>query len=228
METYKAKVLKKEYLEDKAVELTIKVEKSFEFIPGQYIIIKDKISNQLVSRAYSIASSPTLLKHANMLRLCIKKKEGGLYSTFVYDEMKEGHLFEIIGPFGNFTIDKAPTKKYYFIAAGSGIAPFVSMISYLLEKKDYEKITLIYGNKYESDIIYHSKWKELAKASEKFVYIPVLSREQKPGYFYGHVQDVLKNIDKEGSYFVCGMPKMVEEVKNIVSKKNAFVIGEGY
>lgn len=229
METIKAKVMKKEYIEDRAVELTLKLEKSFNFTPGQYIIIKDNVDGQQVSRAYSIASSPSLLKKQNILILCIKKKDGGLYSSFVYDELKDNHEFEIMGPFGEFTIDKAPTRKYYFIAAGSGIVPFVSMISYLLETKGYKSITLIYGNKYESDIIYHNRWKELAKVSDNFIYVPVLSREQKSGYYYGHVQDVLpKYIDEEGSYFVCGMPTMVEEVKSMISKKGLFVIGEGY
>jgi len=224
-----AKVIRKTYIEDEAVELLLALEDIFSFDPGQFVMIEDEVKGSKVRRAYSIASPPSLLKVNKQMKLCIKKKPGGLYSTFVYDEMEEGHYLKIQGPFGEFKLSKAPTKRYYFIAVGSGIAPFRSMIFHLLETKEFEKIVLIYGNKYEKDILYNEEWKKLSKKISSFEYVPVLSRESKPSYLTGHVQDHLPHyLDENGSYFICGMPKMVEEVKSFLENKVAFVIGEGY
>ena len=224
MESFEAEVVDKKIIAKDYVELLLDLKKPFDFVPGQYVILMDNIEGQIVSRAYSIASPPTLALKENIIRLLIKKKENGFYSVFVYDKMQKGRKIKVMGPAGNMLLSNASTKNYYFIASGSGIAPFISMIYHLIEIKDYNKIVLIYGEKSKEYLPYEEEFRSLP-----ITYVPVLSREEREGYFHGHVQDILPNyIDGEGSYFICGMPKMVEEVESILKGKVSYITHESY
>ena len=224
METFEAEVIDKKIVAKDYVELLLHLKKPLDFVPGQYVVLIDNIDGQVVSRAYSLASPPSLALKEHLIKLLIKKKEKGFYSVFVYDKMEKGRVIKVMGPAGNMLLSNAPTKNYYFIASGSGIAPFISMVYHLVENKNYNKIVLIHGEKRKEYLPYEEELRSLP-----ITYLPVLSREEREGYFYGHVQDVLPNyIDKEGSYFICGMPKMVEEVESMLKGKVSYLVHESY
>ena len=86
----------------------------------------------------------------------------------------------------------------------------------LIKKKDPAEITLIFGVRTKTDLLYHNEWIQLVS---KINYIPLLSRETWDGE-QGHVQDILNKIDlQDADFYICGLPKMVTETKNLLLEK---------
>src|SRR2546422_10803518 len=101
----------------------------FAFVPGQWLSLKaNKSSGEEITRAYSIASPPGA---DNRFALCLNRVQDGFMSNFLCD-MREGVEIPCQGPFGDFIL-RPPLRDTIFIATGTGIAPFRSMLHWLLE-----------------------------------------------------------------------------------------------
>src|SRR2546422_6736717 len=101
----------------------------FGFVAGQWLSLKaNKPDGEEISRAYSIASPPG---DDNRFALCLNRVQEGFMSNFLCD-MKEGDEIHCQGPFGDFIL-RPPLRDTVFIATGTGIAPFRSMLHWLLE-----------------------------------------------------------------------------------------------
>ena len=103
----------------------IKLPKSrFSFEAGQHITLSIKGDYQ--SREYSIYSG----ENDSHLEVLVKEVEGGYFSPKL-KALKKGDIVEIHGPFGKFGIEKKLRDKHQhvFIASGTGVAPFHSMIN---------------------------------------------------------------------------------------------------
>ena len=59
------------------------------------------------------------------LSVAVKKIPGGLFSSYVNDELKVGDVLEVMPPSGGFTLPHAAenTNNYVFYAAGSALPP---------------------------------------------------------------------------------------------------------
>jgi CDP-4-dehydro-6-deoxyglucose reductase len=74
-------------------------------------------------RAYSIASGP----ETHPIELCVKLVEGGPGTNYLY-KLREGDTFKGFAPYGDFLYRTHSAKNACFIATGTGIAPFRSMV----------------------------------------------------------------------------------------------------
>ncbi|MGH9528309.1 MAG: ferredoxin--NADP reductase, partial [Terriglobales bacterium] len=100
----------------------------FGFVAGQWMSFKHtKSDGEEITRAYSIASPPG---DSNQLSLCLNRVQDGFMSNFLCD-MREGNDLQCQGPFGDFIL-RPPLRDTVFIATGTGIAPFRSMLHWLL------------------------------------------------------------------------------------------------
>ena len=171
---------------------------------------KDKIRK----KAYSIASAPY---ESEYLDLCIKLVEGGLATNWFWS-LKEGDTVSLGGPYGNFILPSDITHDLIFVATGTGLAPFRSMLRQLYhERPDFERdIWLIFGVRYEDQILYHEDWLDLAKSRRTFHYIPTISRPNKWKGKVGYVQERFAEIIKDPSnkqLYACGLIPMIEAVE---------------
>ena len=100
----------------------------FGFVAGQWLSLKQaRPDGEELTRAYSIASPPA---DDNHFALCLNRVQDGFMSNFLC-EMKEGDEISCQGPFGDFIL-RPPLRDTIFIATGTGIAPFRSMLHWLL------------------------------------------------------------------------------------------------
>ena len=99
----------------------------FAFMQGQSLTMRTTINGEEVRRTYSICSSPL----DNEWRVAIKKVEGGLFSSFANEQLKQGDTIEVMPPVGKFYTELTPSnkKEYLAFAAGSGITPVLSLIT---------------------------------------------------------------------------------------------------
>jgi ferredoxin-NADP reductase len=190
----------------------------FGFVPGQWLSLKaNKPDGEEITRAYSIASPPD----GNRFALCLNRVQDGFMSNFLCD-MKEGAEIACQGPFGDFIL-RPPLRDTLFIATGTGIAPFRSMLEWLLadpSRHEGRQLWLLFGSRYESSIYYHDEFLRLAQAHANFHYFPTLSRGGPEwgglrGYVQEHVPGVVQGRTDLHAY-ICGLDKMIKANRELL------------
>ncbi len=133
-------------------EIPSQLKELFQHKPGQYLTLKTSINGKEVRRAYSICTSPEVSSPG----VTIKKVSKGIMSTYLNDTAKQGDNIEVMSPEGHFFIltDHLKSRDHYFITAGSGITPVMSMIQAILEHEPKSTCYLLYGNRNEDTIIF--------------------------------------------------------------------------
>lgn len=207
-----------------AFDIPEDIKDNFQFIQGQNIAIKTNLDEH--RRSYSICSSP--LEHE--FRIAIKRVPNGVFSTYATTQLKVGDRLEILPPTGSFYTDINPfnKKQYVFFAAGSGITPVISNIKTILNTEKGSEITLVYGNKNTSSIIFKEELEALKdKHLTRFRIHYILSRERTESDFnFGRInaakcEELSKVIDlkKTDEFFICGPEQMIFEVRDFLSGK---------
>ena len=74
------------------------------FSAGQYLSVTLKIGNMILTRPYSLASSPRESLEG-IYMLTIQKVDGGLASQFIHDNWQVGTKVTASEPLGNFTYE---------------------------------------------------------------------------------------------------------------------------
>ncbi len=195
----------------------------FGFVPGQWLSFKtNEPDGEEIIRAYSLASPP---ETDSKFALCLNRVQDGFMSNFLCD-MKEGDEIQCQGPFGDFIL-RPPMRDAIFIATGTGIAPFRSMLRWLfgsipgLEvdgrgrpssiegqgRHRGHQLWLVFGNRTERDIYYHDEFLRLAEEHPNFHYLPTLSRGD-PDWqgLRGYVQGALQlSLPAHTQPWRCGM-----------------------
>lgn len=123
-------------------------DEAFNHFPGQFAELSVLGSGEA---PISITSSPTQPN----LQFCIKKM--GVVTTAIH-YMKEGDVFGVRGPYGNwFPFEEMKGKNIFFIAGGIGLAPLRSLINFMLHESnraDYKDICIIYGARSPGDLLF--------------------------------------------------------------------------
>jgi ferredoxin-NADP reductase len=203
----------------KHLEFEMKAVPRFGFVAGQWLSFKaTKPDGEEITRAYSIASPPS---EDNRFALCLNRVQDGFTSNYLCD-MKEGDEIACQGPFGDFIL-RPPMRDTVFIATGTGIAPFRSMLHWLLAEESRhqgKQLSLVFGNRTEKDIYYHEEFLNLANEHPNFHYLPTLSRgapewQGLRGYVQEHVPAIAQGRTDMHAY-VCGLDKMVKANRDLL------------
>jgi ring-1,2-phenylacetyl-CoA epoxidase subunit PaaE len=196
------------------------LENDFIFRQGQNISIRTTLFGEEIRRTYSICSSPL----EKELSIAVKKVPGGAFSSFANQQLKNGDILEVLSPAGSFftELSKANKKNYVFFAAGSGITPILSIIKTILITEPESNITLAYGNKTVSSIIFREQLEALKdKYLQRFSICHILSREKTEAKIsYGRIDadkcrelSALIDYSKADEFFICGPEKMIFTIK---------------
>ncbi|MDA3905060.1 MAG: FAD-binding oxidoreductase [Bacteroidales bacterium] len=172
-----------------------------EFRSGQMLAIALKPDDQ--PRLYSIASEN---KDKNYRILFNIQHQG--YLTPRLSKVKVGDSLFISKPFGSFY---GTEDEDFWIAAGTGIAPFISM----LESGLAENKTLIHGGREENSFYYASVFAE--KLKEKYIRCSSLIKDEV--FYNGRITAYLKqtqDISLERNYYICGGSEFVVDVRDIL------------
>lgn len=131
----------------------------FKFIQGQYLTFRRVFDDEEVRRSYSICAGV----NDGILRVGIKKVDGGWFSSFANEELKVGDTLEAMKPMGNFYAPLKPgqSRRYLGFAGGSGITPMISLVKTVLEAEPRSTFTLVYGNRSTSAIMFREELEDL-------------------------------------------------------------------
>ena len=203
-------------------EIPDHLKQNFKYNQGQYLTLKTIIDNQDVRRSYSLCSSPT----DNTWQVAIKKINGGLFSTFVNDNLKTGDLIDVMPPNGKFftAINPSKTKNYIVFAAGSGITPILSIIKTHLASEPNATFKLFYLNRTVKSIIFKEEIELLKnKYFGRFEIFHFLTKEFRNidllnGRFTSDKLKVLTksiiDIENTDECFICGPEEMIFLIKD--------------
>ena len=99
----------------------------FQYKQGQHLTLKTIFEGEDVRRSYSLCSSPT----ENKWQVAVKRINGGLFSSFINDNLQKGDFLDIMPPSGKFSVDVNPTKAKNYIV-------FQNYLMVDLPKKKYK------------------------------------------------------------------------------------------
>ncbi|MGY1408584.1 benzoate 1,2-dioxygenase electron transfer component BenC [Luteimonas sp. A611] len=178
------------------------------FLPGQYVHIEVPGSGQ--SRSYSFSSAPG----ERRIGFLIKRIAGGLMSEWL-GTVQPGQALELTGPLGSFYLRKVE-RPLLFLAGGTGLAPFLSMLEAMLRSGSSQPAHLIYGVTRDSDLVLVEQLEAYAARLPGFSFTTVIADEAsshpRKGWVTQHMPaDVLHggNVD----VYLCGPPPMVDAVR---------------
>ncbi len=215
VETFKGTVIEKKQLTEDVILLSLEVPEGFEFKAGQFVsLVMFNEAGEKKLKSYSILNSPS---QRGRLDLCIKIIDGG-FASDIFCACEVGKEFEIKGPMGHFVFEDDGNGEYWFLGAGTGVAPLHSMISEFVGKMPEKKFVLLFGVREKKCLFLHEEFLKLAEEHDNFEYKPVLSREEWGGC-QGHVQDNLPEDLKNKTFYICGLKELVLETKELLVER---------
>lgn len=209
----------------------------YSFIPGQYLTLKVDINENEIRRAYSICSA----SDSGELAVAIKKVKDGAMSNFLHEKVDVGDKVAVSIPEGKFVLepDHDLVRDHYFITAGSGITPIMSMIRSVIEQEPKSTSYLLYGSRDKEGIIFNNELNELvSKYEDQLHVVHTLSnpKKEKASGFSGiiglskmswqgdvgriTVHKVKEFLEKfpsrsgRSTYYLCGPGNMIEVVES--------------
>jgi NAD(P)H-flavin reductase len=189
-----------------------------QFEPGQYVsIVVDETGDR---RSYSIASKP---ENQDGFDILVDLSPGGVGSKFLAN-LQLGAEINLMGPMGRFVVQKGGNEEeLVFVATGSGIAPFKSMImSMLQEGGERRPMTLYWGMRYVEELFWLDDFQDLAESFANFKFHPVISKAiEEWTLCRGRVTDCLNihEIPINAAYYICGNDRMIEDVNTLLQQK---------
>ncbi len=192
------------------------------FRAGQYISLKLPLEGSLVTRSYSLCSSP---KEAleGCYAITVRANPGGFAADRLLSGLKPGDTVISSAPQGFFYYEDLRDAKHVIgLAGGSGITPFLSLARAIVDGIEDFNLTLLYGSRTEEDILFRGELDEIARACPKFKVVHVLSDEEKEGFEHGFITAELigKYAPSEEAYsvFLCGPEAMYRFLKPEIAK----------
>lgn len=156
------------------------LKEAYAYQPGQYVTVECEIRGEVIRRSYSMSSAP----YQDTLAITIKRVPGGKMSTFAHSNWKADTMIKVSTPEGKFALKTNDEigRDHYFIAAGSGITPVISMIKSVLESEPLSSCYLLYGSRSSDNIIFYEELNELEERYKGQLHIiHTLSRVKKKG-----------------------------------------------
>ncbi len=199
---------------------------TFAFQAGQHLTLRTQLNGEEVRRNYSVCVAP----HEGELRIAIKRIEGGLFSTWVNEQLTRGSTLDIRPATGRFTwsFDVNADNFYVGIAAGSGITPVLSILKTALTQEPKSRFCLLYGNRNSSSIMF---LEELSELKNRFldrleVYHFLSAEDDEIEIFngrldtkkYDEIFPALLNPNMAAAFFICGPGPMMDTAEQSLHK----------
>jgi ferredoxin--NADP+ reductase len=198
----------------------------FPFEPGQYATLGLMgTQGKLVQRPMSVSSSADRLDEYEFF---IRLVENGEFTTLLW-QRGVGDPINIKGPKGRFLL-QPDGNRCLFIASGTGLAPFTSMLDTLRDRGETRDVVLLHGVSHERDLYWRDELEAL-EAGNGFPlrYVGTISRPQaNPDWrgCTGRVETIVEGqLEAHGltpetaTIYLCGNPDMITAVEEIAAAR---------
>jgi ferredoxin--NADP+ reductase len=218
-----------------------------DFIPGQYAALglppdAERVegsgpeefpeTGRLIKRAYSIASSSVAREYIEFYVVLVPSGAltPRLFALHPGDRIWMSPKFT-----GVFTLDRVPVdKNVVFVATGTGIAPYMSMIRTHLESEKERKFAVLHGARNTRDLGYRAELIYAKQRNRNLTYIPIISEPHDEAQSWrgptGFLQDfwLTRPLDRPWGFrpspenthvFLCGNPLMIENMTKVLREE---------
>ncbi len=187
----------------------------YSFYPGQFNMVYLYGVGEV---AISISSDPA---ECSYLRHTIRAV-GRI--TKALQNLKEGDEIGIRGPYGRgWPLVEAQGKHVVIVTGGLGCAPTVSVINYILARREqYGALTILQGVKHSQDLIYRKKYALWQQAPNVAVHIAADRVGPKWPWATGYVTDMIQSLSLDPDNTIammCGPEMMMHAAVSALAKK---------
>ena len=147
----------------------------------------------------------------------------GDFTENLYDKVKEGMIFNLHAPFGNFSYENYSYQHYVFFGAGIGIAPYLSMLEHMQQNNKNISVDLYWITSKEEPTLFQE---QLSKAKQElsnfnFQHDDEIHREDHEELITNIFTKKISSLNpKELGIFVCGPTPYVVTVQTIAYRFN--------
>ena len=202
------------------------------FIAGQFIKLSQIRDEKRIARAYSVVNPPGK-DYVEVLAVAV---EDGQLSPDL-QALNIGDNIEVSTKAAGFmTLDEIPTgalqgPHLWFLATGTAVGPFISMMETEEPWLRFEKVVLVYGVRLIEDLAYLPQLTALQEQyPTQFVFIPSVTRETYPDGLSCRIPDGLQSgaleqragvaLNQENSQvMICGNPGMITDAQTALTEK---------
>jgi len=197
----------------------------FPFEPGQYATLGLMGMEKLVQRPMSVSSSADDLSEYEFF---IRRVEGGGFTPLLW-ERSVGDAINIKGPKGKFLL-QGDGRRALFVASGTGLAPFISMIETLRNRNQTRDVVLLHGVSYDYDLAWRQQLTDLEQGGTfPLRYVATVSRPQQCPEWTGCTGRVEAIVESQlaehgltpetATIYLCGNPEMITAVEEIAAAR---------
>ncbi|MCR5349012.1 MAG: iron-sulfur cluster-binding domain-containing protein [Bacilli bacterium] len=192
------------------------------FQAGQFVSLRFRIGNSLLTRPYSIVSSPGEAYRDKAFEIVVADNPQGFAAPYLCHELSIGSSIEADIGHGRLTFNPVRDgNNVVVIAGGSGITPWISFAKWIHENPDLPyRLTILHGSVDPNNAIGDKTIETLN--DERIRLIPVISG---PYEFKGEkgliTKEVIRRYAKEDecpTYFICGSTAMDEFIRGELKK----------
>lgn len=179
--------------------------KPMRFWPGQFVTLGDE-ANGIPARSYSICNAPN---SDGEIVLLVTRVEDGITSNWVHDHLNIGTRTKLSGPYGTFIGDPSVETPVLCLAAGSGLAPLLSLSGAALRRGYKAPVQLLFSARTEEDIPQLGLLKHWQVKHRNFKFRPTLTRDKHSG-LEGRITDLLPELYPDlsnHSIYIAGSPE---------------------
>jgi cytochrome-b5 reductase len=185
---------------------------------GQHIAIRGTVDDSSVTRSYTPVSNN---RDLGRLELLIRIYPDGHLGKYL-KKLQPGDKVEIRGPKGAMRYRKGMSKELGLVGGGTGITPLFQIIRAICEDKtDNTKISLVYANRSEADIMLRKRLDSFAEASNGQFEVYYIVDKAPEGWQYGTgridkevLQKKMPAVSDDNKVLLCGPPGLVNATKN--------------
>ncbi|VVJ19744.1 1 [Amycolatopsis camponoti] len=193
----------------------------YDFKPGQSLTLRREVAGRDERRSYSICAAA-----GSAPRVGVRLVPGGLFSSWLLNDVRAGDTISVAPPSGSFTPDLSAGGHHVLIAAGSGITPVLSIVSSLLRFSE-ATVTVLYGNRRTDTVMFADELADLKdRAPSRLELIHVLSREPREADLFTGRLDVPKlrslfsslvPVSSVDHWWLCGPFEMVTGAQELLA-----------
>lgn len=198
-----------ERLSETSIAFTLDRPAGLVFLAGQYLNLRVPGTDQ--RRSYSFSSAPG----DATLSFLVRDIPRGRMSTWLREGAEPGTPMEFTGPAGSFYL-RDVRRPLLFLAGGTGLAPFLSMLGKLAETGAAQPVHLVYGVTNDADLVGVAELDAFAARIPGFTFSTCVAAEDsahpRKGYVTAHVQPLHLH-GGEVDVYLCGPPPMVDAVR---------------
>ena len=192
---------------------------SLEYKAGQFMFVTIKSGDEEMRKHFTISSSPTEKDHIEFT----KKLTGSDFSNAL-ETLKAGDWAMVDAPYGRFTFE-GQYEKIAMLSGGIGITPLRSICRYCTDMQLDTKITLLYGNLTERDIVFREELTEMQQPNSNLKVVFTLDQPDEDwtghrGYIDAkmiaeEIPDYMERV-----FYTCGPPGMIRAMVNLLEGLN--------